>query len=138
MMERQIYFNKMKMQEDMEKRKQMEDKERQKDEQNNYSKILQLQHKSKLDKINEERMADKLYSEAERLKLEREDEQRAKFFNKLSKIQENNDIKQKKLQEYMEQDPKEIRSRQDEINYLKNIETADKNDKKKDIVSKSK
>ena len=122
----------------MEKRKRIEDKERQRDEQTNYSKILQFQHKSKLEKINEERMADKLYSEAEKLKLEREDDQRAKFFNKLSKIQENNDIKQKKLQEYMEQDPKEIRSRQDEINYLKNIETADKNDKKKDIASKSK
>ena len=137
-MERQIYFDKMKKQENMEKQKKLEYKEKLRNEQANYSKILQYQHKSKLDKINEEKLADKIYSEAQRMKLEKEDDQRAKFFDKLSKIQEKNDIKQKKLQEYMEQDPKEIRSRADEVSYLKNIEAAEKNGKLKDITVKAK
>lgn len=54
------------------------------------------------------------------------EDQRSQFFDKLNKIQERNDLKQKKLQEYMEQDPKELRSKQDEKNYLKNMEIAEK------------
>jgi len=44
----------------------------------------------------------------------------------LSKIQETNDLKQKKLQEYMMHDPKEMRSKLDEANYMKNLELAEK------------
>ena len=95
----------------------MGDKEKQRNEQANYNKILQIQQQSKLDKLNNEKEADKKFSEAEKLKIEKEEEQRSRFFDKLSRIQESNDIKQKKLQEYMEQDPKELRSRIDEANY---------------------
>ena len=116
----------------------MGDKEKQRNEQANYNKILQIQQQSKLDKLNNEKEADKKFSEAEKLKIEKEEEQRSRFFDKLSRIQESNDIKQKKLQEYMEQDPKELRSRIDEANYIKNMEIAEQKGKIKDIEQKNK
>lgn len=85
-----------------------------------------------------EKMVDKKFSEAERQQLNKQEEARNKFFQKLNKIQETNDLKQKKLQEFMEQDPKELRSRIDEVNYLKSIEVAQKRNQVKDIESKSK
>lgn len=70
--------------------------------------------------------------------LSKQEEDRNKFFAKLNKIQEINDLKQKKLQEYMEQDPKEMRSRQDEANYLRGIEKAERKNLVKDMESKNK
>ena len=135
-MEKQMYYNRMKMQEEMEKQKRIEDKEKLKSDQINYSRILQIQQQSKLDKLNNDKLADKKFSEAEKRKIEKEEEQRNKFFEKLSKIQETNDIKQKKLQEYMEQDPKELRSKLDEANYLKNLELAEQKGKITEIEQK--
>uniref|UniRef100_A0A7S3NZK5 Uncharacterized protein n=1 Tax=Euplotes crassus TaxID=5936 RepID=A0A7S3NZK5_EUPCR len=137
-MERQMYHNKMKMQEQIDTQKRIEQKEKYKTDQANYSKILALQHKSRLDQANYEKVADRQFSEAERLKLNKEEEDRNRFFQKLHQIQERNDIKQKKLQEYMEQDPKELRSKQDEKNYLKNLEIAEKNGIMKDHEEKNK
>lgn len=136
-MERQLYVNRMKLQEEIDRKKRMDDKEKQRNEQANYSRILQIQKQSKLDKLNSEKQADKMFSEAEKLKILKEEEQRNRFFEKLNRIQENNDIKQKKLQEYMEQDPKELRSKIDEANYLKNMELAEHKGKIKEIEQKS-
>lgn len=94
-MERQLYYDKMKRQEEIENQKRMEDKERLKNDQANYSRILQLQHKSKLDKLKSEKMNDRQFSEAEKQQLSKQEEQRNKFFEKLNKIQEVNDLKQK-------------------------------------------
>lgn len=132
-MERQLYHDKMKQQETLDNQRRKEEKEKMKNDMDNYSRILQLQHKSKMDKLNSEKAADRQFSEAERAQLNKQEDQRNKFFEKLAKIQENNDLKQQKLKEYMEQDPKEIRSRQDEVNYLKNLEIAEKKNKAKDI-----
>lgn len=137
-MERQLYYDKMKRQEELENQRKREEKEKQKNDQANYSRILQLQQKSKVDKAMNERMADKRFSEAERQQLNKQEDARNQFFQKLNKIQEVNDMKQKKLQEFMEQDPKEMRSRLDEANYLKSIEVAQKRNQVKDIESKSK
>lgn len=100
--------------------------------------ILALQHKSKIDKQYSEKAADRQFFEAERMQLNKQEEQRNQFFQKLSKIQEVNDMKQKKLQEYMEQDPKELRSKLDERNYIKNLEMAEKKNLQKDHESKFK
>lgn len=137
-MEQQIYHNKMKMQEEIDNQKRLEQKEKAKSEQMNYSKILALQHKSKIDQANYEKIADRQFSEAERIKLNKEEDQRKNFFDKLNRIQERNDIKQKKLQEYMEQDPKELRSKQDEKNYLRNLELAEKKGIQKEHDEKNK
>ena len=125
-MERQIYSNKLKLQEELDNQKKREEKEKMRNDQASYSKILALQHKSKLDQKNSERVADRQFSEAERLQMNKVNDQRDQFFEKLHKIQEINDLKQKKLQEYMQQDPKELRSKQDEKNYLRNMEIAEK------------
>lgn len=94
-MERQLYYDKMKRQEEIEIQKKMEEKEKMKYDQANYSRILQLQHKSKLDKLKSEKMNDRQFSEAEKKQLTKQDEQRNQFFKKLNKIQEVNDLKQK-------------------------------------------
>lgn len=65
-MERQLYYDKMKRQEDMENQRKLEEKEKLKNDQLNYSKILQIQHKSKMDKIQYEKVADRHFSEAEK------------------------------------------------------------------------
>lgn len=137
-MERQLYYNKLKQQEELENQRRMELKEKSKVDQENYSKVLQMQHKSKLDQKITEKQADRRFFEAEKQELEKLDAKRNKFFEKLSNIQKVNDIKQKKLQEYMEQDPKELRSRQDEVNYLRNMQAVEKNNLKKDLEVKSK
>jgi hypothetical protein len=137
-MERELYSNKMKMQEELEKKRKQEEKEKYRHDQANYSRILQIQAKSKLDKINSEKVADRHFSEAEKVQLNKQEAQRNQFFNKLNKIQEANDLKQKKLREYMEQDPKELRSKQDEVNYLRNIEVAEHKNLMKDQQMKSK
>jgi len=97
-----------------------------------------MQQKARQDQMISEKLADRQFWEAEKARLEKDEEQRNKFFEKLLKIQENNDIKQKKLQEFMEQDPKEKRSKIDEINYLKNIEIAEQKGKIKEMEMKSK
>lgn len=137
-MERQLYYNKLKQQEEIENQRKMEEKEKSKIDQENYSKILQMQHKSKIDKRITEKQADKMFYEAEKAELAKQDANRNKFFEKLSNIQKVNDMKQKKLVEYMEQDPKELRSRQDEVNYIRNMEVVEKKNLKKDIEVKSK
>lgn len=137
-MERELYSNKMKMQEELERKRKQEEKEKLKNDQANYSRILQIQAKSKLDKMYSEKVADKHFSEAEKIELSKQEAQRNRFFDKLSKIQEANDLKQKKLREYMEQDPKELRSKQDEVNYLRNIEIAERKNFMKDQQIKSK
>jgi len=94
-MERDMYFNKLKRQEEIENQRKREEKEKMKYDQANYSKILQMQHKSKIDKQIFEKEADKKFSEAERIQLTKQDEDRNRFFAKLSHIQKENDMKQK-------------------------------------------
>lgn len=137
-MERQLYYNKLKQQEEMENQRKLEEKEKSRIEKENYSRILALQHKSKLDKMQSDKIADKYHSEAQRIQLNRQEEDRNKFFSKLNNIQIANDMKQKKLQEYMEQDPKELRSKKDEHNYIKNLEVVEKKNLLKDHESKFK
>ena len=137
-MERELYSNKMKQQEELENKRKMEEKSKLKNDQQNYSKILQIQHKTRLDQKINEKQADRRFFEAEKEQLAKQDEQRNMFFEKLSRIQEVNDRKQKKLQEYMEQDPKEIRSKQDEINYLKNMEIVERKNQVKEAEEKNK
>jgi len=137
-MERDLYSNKMKTQEELENKRKQEEKEKMKSDQVNYSRILQIQHKSKVDKKQFEKATDRHFSQAEKEQMNKHEDQRNLFFQKLNKIQEVNDMKQKKLQEYMEQDPKEIRSRQDEANYLKDIENTEKKNLIKDHEIKNK
>lgn len=137
-MERQLYYNKLKQQEELENKRRMEEKDKMKSDQENYSKILQMQHKSRLDQRQYEKQADRKFYEAEKEQLAKQDQQRNQFFEKLNRIQHLNDAKQKKLQEYMEQDPKEIRSKQDEINYIKNLEITEKNNQRKELEEKQK
>jgi hypothetical protein len=125
-MEKQLYYNKLKQQEEMENQRKLDDKEKYKIDQGNYSRILAMQHKSKVDKLHDEKAQNWHFSEAERVQLNRQEEDRGKFFTKLNDIQKFNDIKQKKLVEYMEKDPKEMRSKQDEQNYMRNLEDAEK------------
>lgn len=136
--ERQLYSDKLRQQEQIENQRKNEEKEKAKTEQMSYHQILSMQHKSKVDKFRTEKEADRRFFEAEKKQLEKQDDQRNQFFQKLSNIQQVNDLKQKKLQEYMEQDPKEIRSKQDEINYIKNLEVVERNNQMKEFEQKNK
>jgi hypothetical protein len=107
-----------------------------KQEEKNYYNILAMQAKEKQYKVKQDKEADKNFSIAETVKLNREEQQRNQFFNKLKKIQHDNDQKHDLLKKYMDKDPAVLSSKKDEQSYLKNIQISEKQAIKKEFTSK--
>lgn len=101
-------------------------KQKKKQEEVEYYNVLAMQAREREHKQKEEKDADKLFLQAENQKLDREENMRKRFFNKLKKIQNDNDAKQQRLVKYMAQDPAVLNSKKDETAYIRNIELGEK------------
>lgn len=112
------------------------EKMKKRDEENKYSQMLALQARERENKKKQEKEADKQFLISETNKLKTEENQRSLFFNKLKKIQEDNDQKHKSLLKYMSQDQAVINSKKDEKNYIKAIEVGEKKAVKKEFENK--
>ena len=103
---------------------------------NEYYSILTNQAKEKQNKILQDKEADKQFIKAETDKLDVDEANRNKFFEKLKNIQVKNDQKQNSLMKYMKQDPKAISAKRDEQAYIRNIELGEKKAVKKEFSEK--
>lgn len=96
------------------------------DNESEYHQFLTRQLKEKQEKLKSEKEADLNFLHAEKIKLEKEDRERKKFFEKLKNIQKTNDLKNKMLEKYMAQDVAILNSRKDEQAYIKHISEEEK------------
>ena len=99
---------------------------RRKQDGSEYRDVLSLQMKEKQKKAAQEKESDKFFIQAETYKLNKEENARNNFFNKLKKYQSDNEVKHKSLLRYMSQDSIAQGGKRDEASYIKNIELQEK------------
>jgi membrane-anchored protein YejM (alkaline phosphatase superfamily) len=82
-MEMEMHRQKLQHEEDQQNEMKRQNMIKKKIDESEYYNVLTLQHKAKQNKINQEKQTDKMFNQAEKLKLEKEDEERSRFFTKL-------------------------------------------------------
>ena len=125
-MEREINKEKVIREEKAQNEMISQSKLKRKQEGSEYFNILSMQIKEKQKKIAQVKESDKYFLLSETNKLNREENARSRFFNKLKKYQSDNEIKHKSLLRYMSQDSLAQSGKKDESSYLRNIQLQEK------------
>lgn len=135
-MERQMFKEKMLKEQMLLEQNRRNNLDKKKNEENEYHNLLNMQAKEKQMKLRQEKESDKQFAIAESAKMNTDEENRNRFFNKLKDIQSKNDEKHHRLLKFMQQDSSVLSAKRDEKNYIKNIELGEKKAVRKEFSEK--
>jgi hypothetical protein len=108
------------------------------DHESEYHKFLSQQLFEKHNKLKSEKEADKRFVIIEKEKIQKEDQERQKFFDRLKNFQAANEAKNKMLEKFMSQDEAQLSSKKDEQSYLLNIAAEEERAKEKAVLESQK
>lgn len=135
-MEREMHKEKMLKEQMLSEKNRRNNLEKKRNGESEYHNLLNMQAKEKQMKLRQDKESDKQFAIAENAKMDYDEQNRNRFFNKLKDIQSKNDEKHHRLLKFMEQDATVISAKRDEKNYIKNIELGEKKAVRKEFSEK--